>query len=133
MTWNQHAYNDIPGTYVFDGKQAHGAYALNKLLFSLNDEESRRALAEDPEALCDSHGVIGEQREAFLNKDFLKLLQIGANVYYLAKWAIPAGISVQDAGAAFQGVTSEEFKSTLLKHGENLEARLNKIGGYWNE
>jgi uncharacterized protein (TIGR02284 family) len=31
MSWTRHEYEDIPGTYVFDGKHAHGAYPLNKI------------------------------------------------------------------------------------------------------
>jgi hypothetical protein len=38
MNWTRHVYEDIPGTYVFDGKHAHRAHPLNKLLFSFNTE-----------------------------------------------------------------------------------------------
>ncbi len=48
MTWTKHDYDDIPGTYVFDGKHAHDAYPLNKLLFSFNDERNRAAFERDP-------------------------------------------------------------------------------------
>lgn len=40
MSWQKHDYEDIPGTYVFDGKTSHSSYALNKLFFSFNDEET---------------------------------------------------------------------------------------------
>ena len=50
----------------------------------------------------------------------------------MAKIAIPRGTSVQDAGAAFQGITTEEFQAKLLKNREGLEERLAKVGGYWN-
>ena len=32
MSWKKHDYEDIPGTYVFDGKAAHAAYGMNKLI-----------------------------------------------------------------------------------------------------
>ena len=32
MAWRKHDYDDIPGSYVFDGRRAHAPYALNKLL-----------------------------------------------------------------------------------------------------
>jgi protocatechuate 4,5-dioxygenase alpha chain len=50
----------------------------------------------------------------------------------MAKMAIPRGTSVQDAGAAFQGITTEEFQANLLKNREGLEEKLAKVGGYWN-
>lgn len=132
MTWKKHNYDDIPGTYVFDGKTAHSAYGMNKLLFSFNRAENRKAFDEDPEAYCDKFGVTPEQKEALVKRDFLQMLRLGANIYYAAKLAVPAGTSVQDAGAAFQGITTEEFKAKLLAKGEGLEEKLKKAGGYWN-
>ena len=115
MTWTKHDYDDIPGTYVFDGKHAHGAYALNKLLFSLNDAGNRDRFARDPGAYCDAQGVSGKYKGLVLEKDFLGMLRAGANIYYLAKMAVPRGTSVQDAGARFQGISTEEFQKKLVK------------------
>ncbi len=103
MVWREHDYDNIPGTYVFDGRRAHPAYALNKLLFSFNEQRNRDAFAADPAAYCDRMGVTGEQKRCVLENDFLGMLRLGANIYYVAKMAVPRGTSVQDAGAAFQG------------------------------
>ncbi len=131
MTWKKHAYEDIPGTYVFDGKTSHTAYALNKMLFSFNHEENRQEFSRDEEAYATKYGVTDKQKEALLNGDFLGLMRMGANIYYLAKLAVPRGVSVQDTGAAFQGITTEEFKANLAKNGEGLEEKLKQLGGYW--
>ena len=132
MSWTRHDYDDIPGTYVFDGQHAHGAYPLNKLLFSFNQEANRSAFDRDPGAYCDRYGVIGKYQELVLRKDFLGMLRAGANIYYVAKMAIPRGTSVQDAGAQFQGITSVEFQAKLLSKGVGLSERLARRGGYWN-
>lgn len=132
MVWKKHDYEDIPGTYVFDGKHAYGAYALNKLLFSFNTEENRTEFDADPSVYCDKFGVDGKYKEAVLNKDFLGMLRMGANIYFMAKMAIPRGTSVQDAGAQFQGITTKEFQDKLLQKGDGLVDKLNKVGGYWN-
>jgi protocatechuate 4,5-dioxygenase, alpha chain len=132
MTWTRHDYDDIPGTYVFDGKHAHGAYALNKLLFSFNSEVNRTEFERDPAAYCDKFGVTGKYKELILKKDFLGMLRAGANIYYMAKMAIPRGTSVQDAGAQFQGITTREFQDKLLEKGRGLPERLAKRRGYWN-
>ena len=131
MTWKKHAYEDIPGTYVFDGKTSHTAYALNKMLFSFNHEENRQEFSRDEEAYATKYGVTDKQKEALLNGDFLGLMRMGANIYYLAKLAVPRGVSVQDTGAAFQGITTEEFKANLAKNGEGLEEKIKQLGGYW--
>lgn len=132
MNWQKKDYDDIPGTYVFDGKRAHPAYAINKLLYSFNTDENRKKFDEDPAAYCDKMGVEGEFKEAVLANDFLKLLRMGANIYYLAKMAIPRGTSVQDAGAQFQGITTEEFQRKLFEKAEGLEEKIAKRGDYWN-
>ncbi|MCP4065537.1 MAG: hypothetical protein GY740_20120 [Gammaproteobacteria bacterium] len=45
---------------------------------------------------------------------------------------IPRGVSVQDAGAAFQGISTEEFQQRLLDKGNGLSDILAKRGDYWN-
>ena len=132
MVWIKHKYEDIPGTYVFDGKRSHSAYALNKMFFSFNHQENRDEFDHDPEAYAIKFEVPDKQREALLAGDFLGLLRMGANIYFLAKLAVPNGVSVQDVGAQFQGITTEEFKANLAKNGEGLEEKLEKLGGYWN-
>ena len=132
MAWTRHDYDDIPGTYVFNGENAYRAYGLNKLLFSFNHAENRKAFADDPAAYADRFDMAPEQRKALIDKDFLQMIRLGANIYYVAKMAVPAGVSVQDAGAAFQGITTEEFKAKLLAKGEGLQDRLAKEGGFWN-
>lgn len=132
MSWKQHAYDSIPGTYVFDGKTAHSAYGLNKLLYSFNRESSRQEFARDKAAYADKFGLTPEQKKALLEDEFLTLLRLGANIYYLAKLAVPRGFSVQDAGAAFQGITTEDFKAALAAKGQGLSEKLEKRGGYWH-
>ena len=132
MVWKKHDYDHIPGTYVFDGERAHNSYALNKLFYSFNKEECRKEFDANPEAYCDKFGLTREQKELVLNQDFLGILRAGTNIYYMAKFCIPRGLSVQDAGAAFQGITGDEFRANLLKNREGLEERLEKEGGYWN-
>jgi len=131
MSWKEHDYDAIPGTYVFDGKTSHSAYGLNKLLFSFNHDENRQAFAADPQGYAEKFGLTGEQKKALLANDFLGLLRLGANIYYLAKLAVPRGFSVQDAGAAFQGISTPEFQAKLDSKGEGLIAKLEKRG-YWN-
>ena len=66
-----------------------------------------------------------------LGKDFLSMLRSGANIYYMAKMAIPRGTSVQDAGAQFQGITTPEFQAKLSARAEGLVDKLKARGGYW--
>ena len=45
-----HDYHiDIPGTTIFDGKQAMKGYALNKMCYSFNKQANRDAFVADEE------------------------------------------------------------------------------------
>lgn len=132
MNWKTHEYDEIPGSYVFDGQRAHGSFAMNKLFYSFNEEENRKAFDADPAAYCDRFGLNPEQKALVVNRDFLGALRSGANIYYLAKFCIPRGLSVQDAGAAFQGISGDEFRENLLKKRQGLIERLEQEGGFWN-
>ena len=132
MVWKKHEYEDIPGTYVFDGKVAHPAYPINKMLYTFNNEECRDEFEADPAAYCDKFGVTGKYKECVVNKDFLGMLRLGCNIYFMAKMAIPRGTSVQDAGAQFQGITTEEFQEKLFRRADGMIEKMDKLGGYWN-
>lgn len=108
------ALPEIPGTTLFDGRQAMKGYALNKMCFSFNAEANRREFQRDEDAYCTRYGLNPEQREAIRSRNVLGLLAAGGNVYYLAKFAGILGLDVQDLGALQTGMTKDEFKARLL-------------------
>ncbi|WP_191601355.1 protocatechuate 3,4-dioxygenase [Marinomonas algicola] len=132
MAWQKHDYDDIPGTYVFDGQRANSAFNLNKMAFSLNDAANRDEFAADMDAYCRRFNVTDEQRKAVVEGNFLEMLRLGGNIYYLAKLATFHGLNMQDAGASFHNITTEEFKQILLDNAEGFKDELEKRGGYWN-
>jgi protocatechuate 4,5-dioxygenase alpha chain len=105
---------DIPGTTLFDGVQARKGYALNKMCFSFNDAVNRQAFVRDEDAYCARYGLNAEQREAVRQRDVLRMIAAGGNVYYLAKLAGIFGLDVQDLGAQQTGLTKDEFKARLI-------------------
>ena len=109
--------DDIPGTIVFDGEKAIAGYALNKMCFSFNSAENRDAFLRDEDGYCDRFSVTGAQRLALKHRNVLELLEAGANIYYLAKWAGIYGMNVQQMGAQQRGLSEEEFKEMLLQAG----------------
>jgi protocatechuate 4,5-dioxygenase alpha chain len=105
---------EIPGTTLFDGAQARKGYALNKMCYSFNDAANRQAFLRDEDAYCARFGLNAEQREAVRQRDVLRLIAAGGNVYYLAKLAGIFGLDVQDLGAQQTGVSKNEFKARLV-------------------
>ena len=104
----------IPGTTLFDGEQAQRGYALNHMYYSFNDPANRRAFAQDEAGYCARYRLTLAQRNAVKSRNFLRMLEEGGNIYYLAKLAGIFGLNVQDLGAQQTQVSVETFKARLL-------------------
>ena len=104
---------DIPGTTVFDGKQAMKGYALNKMCYSFNQAVNREAFLADEEGFMAGFDLNDQQKEAVRKRDVLGLIEAGGNIYYLAKFAGIFKLSVQDVGGMQTGMTTDEFKQHL--------------------
>jgi len=118
VAWIQHDYDKVPGTYVFNGRRSVMGYPLNRMCMSFNHAENREAFRRDEEAYCEQYGLTPEQREAVRHRDVLRLVQLGGNIYYLAKFAGIFGLNVQDVGAQQRGMRVEDFKAMLEKSGD---------------
>ena len=110
-------WHGIPGTTIFDGVQARKGYALNKMCYSFNSAANRAAFLRDEDAYCAKFGLDAEQREAVRERNVLKLIAAGGNVYYLAKLAGIFHLDVQDLGAQQTGMTKDAFKAKLVEAG----------------
>lgn len=110
--------NPIPGTYMFDGKAAMKGYALNKMCYSFNRAENRQAFVRDEDAYCHQYGLSAEQREAVRERNVIRMIRAGGNIYYLAKLAGILGLNVQDVGAQQTGMTLEAFNAKLRAAGD---------------
>jgi protocatechuate 4,5-dioxygenase alpha chain len=117
VTLNNTKTDDIPGTIIFDGERAMRGYALNKMCFSFNSADNREAYLRDEDAYCAGFNITEEQRQALKHRNVLELLEVGANIYYLAKWAGIFGINVQQMGAQQRGMTEDQFKEMLVRAG----------------
>ncbi|WP_431855972.1 protocatechuate 4,5-dioxygenase subunit alpha [Azospirillum sp.] len=104
----------IPGTVIFDGDMAVKGYALNKMCFSFNRAENRKAFLEDEDAYCAKFGLSEEQTAAVKARDTLALIAAGGNIYFLAKFVGLFGMNMQDIGAQQTGMSVEDFKAKLL-------------------
>ena len=116
-------YDDIPGTIVFDGRQARRGYVLNKFLMSLNQPANREAFKADEAAYLDRFALDDEQREAVLGRQWLRLLEVGGNVYYIYKLAACDGMTFQDLAGEQTGMSAEDFAQMMLSGGRSPEDR----------
>jgi protocatechuate 4,5-dioxygenase alpha chain len=121
VTRHARDYDDIPGTYIFDGQHSRLGYALNMFCMSLNEEANRQAFAADPSTYLARHPMTAEQRAAVESRDWLEMLRLGGNIYYTFKLAVCDGLSMQDVGGAMSGVTTEQFAAMMIAGGRPVE------------
>lgn len=131
MSDDPREYDDIPGTFVFDGAHSRMGYALNSFCMSLNEADNREAFRADPEAYLDRFALTPEQREAVVNRDWLGLLRLGGNIYFTFKLAIFDGMSMQAVGGEMSGITREEFVEMMRNGGRSIDG--NRYTSEWKE
>jgi protocatechuate 4,5-dioxygenase alpha chain len=129
MTARPREYDDIPGTYVFDGRRSRQGYALNMFCMSLNRAENREQFRADPDGYLDRFALTPEQRSAVLERDWLGLLRLGGNIYYTFKLAAFDGLTMQDVGASMSGVTTEQFSQMMRAGGRSVEGNRRREAG----
>ena len=114
-------YEDIPGTYIQDGAQTRRGYRLNMALLELNRADGRHAFRADEGAFLDRFGVTADQRHAVLDRDWLCMLQLGANVYYLLKLTAFDRVSVQHMAGQMGGVSEADFIAMMVAGGRPVD------------
>lgn len=117
MTTAERDYDDIPGTYVFDGRRARQGYALNRFLKTLDLPEGREAFREDEAGYLERFGLSEEQRDAVRAREWNRLLELGGNIFYIWKLAVFDQRSMQYLGGQMSGMTEEEFRQMMLEGG----------------
>ncbi len=121
-------YNDIPGTYVFDGAHNRKGYHLNMFCKSLDSSENRELFKLNAGTYLDNYAMTDEQRSAIESRDWLGMLRLGGNIYYTFKLAIFDGLTMQHAGALMSGtgMTVEDFRQMMVDGGRSVEGNRSK-------
>ncbi len=114
-------YQSIPGTYVFDGQRCRDGYALNMFCMSLAQETNREAMRADETAYLDQWDFTPEQRESIEKRQWLRMLQLGGNVYYTFKLAAYDGMTFRHLAAGMTGVSIEEFSEMMTSGGRPID------------
>jgi len=108
---------DPPGTYVFDGVRSRRGFPLNDLGASLNETANQNAFESDPEAYMDRYGLDEDQKRAVRDRDWLRMVQLGGNVYFIVKIGVTDGMPVPHVIAEMAGMTPEQFAQMMRDGG----------------
>ncbi|WP_321397060.1 protocatechuate 4,5-dioxygenase subunit alpha [Emcibacter sp.] len=114
-------YKDIPGTTVFDSSLCRIGYHLNQFCMSLMKEENRQKFRADERAYLDEWPLTEDQKQAVLDRDLPRLIELGGNIYFLVKITATDGISVRAAVSSMTDMSEEEYAEMLSKGGRPAE------------
>ena len=113
--------DDIPGTTVFTAKRSRQAYHLHKFCMSLMQAENREAFRADERAYLDRFRMSDEQKQAVLDRDFTKLIDLGGNIYFLVKLSNTDGWTTQKAVSSMTSMTPDEYAAMMRAGGRSPE------------
>lgn len=115
--------NDIPGTTVFNALRSRQAYHLHKFCMSLMNSENRAAFRADERGYLDRFRMSEEQKQAVLDRDFARLIDLGGNIYFLVKLSNTDGWSTQKAVSSMTGMTPDEYAAMMRAGGRSPEGQ----------
>lgn len=119
-------YADIPGTYLFDKKAWAKGHSLNRFCMSLMKAENRKKFLALEGPYLDQYPLTDTQRRAVLDRNWLKLVQEGGNICYVAKLGATCGFSAEDMAASMSGMTKENYRKMMLSGGRPIEGNRSK-------
>ena len=88
---------------------------------SLMSAENREEFRVDERAYLDAWPMTEDQRLAVLARDYNRMLDLGGNVYFLAKIFATDGLSFVQAVSTMTGMTVEEYQAMMLAGGRSPE------------
>jgi protocatechuate 4,5-dioxygenase alpha chain len=114
-------YLDIPGTIIFDAEQSRKGYWLNQFCMSLMKASNRERFKRDQRAYLDEWPMSEAQKQAVLDMDLNRAMQLGGNIYFLAKIGATHGRSFQQMAGSMTGMSEEEYRAMMLSGGRRIE------------
>lgn len=123
MTENIEEYlaelEDIPGTRVYTGKRARQGYWINQFAMSLMTAENRERWKANEKAYLAKWPMTNEQRQSILDRDYNRMLDLGGNIYFLAKLFSTDGLSFLQAVSTMTGMSVDEYQAMMIAGGRS--------------
>jgi protocatechuate 4,5-dioxygenase alpha chain len=112
---------DIPGTRVFTAKRAREGYHLNQFAMSLMKPENRERWKADEATYLQAWKLTDEQKQAVLARDYNRLLDLGGNIYFMAKVFSTDGQSFLQAVSTMSGMSLDDYSAMMIAGGRSPE------------
>jgi len=114
-------YMDVPGTTIFDAEQSRMGYHLNQFCMSLMKADNRTRFKANERAYLDEWPMSEDQKRAVLARDLNRCIELGGNIYFLAKIGATDGRSFQQMAGSMTGMTEQEYRDLMVKGGRSPE------------
>src|ERR1700740_1814440 len=128
MAREQHDYDDIPGTFVFNAERSREGYGTNMFCMSLMKDENRKAFKANEAEYLKKFNLTPEQTDAVLKRDYNRMLELGGNIYFTAKLGATDGHSFQHLAAVMTGSTQQDYAGMMLEGGRSVEGNRSRSG-----
>jgi protocatechuate 4,5-dioxygenase alpha chain len=128
MARKEQAYDDIPGTYVFDAERSREGYGINMFCMSLMKEDNRKAFKANEAEYLKKFKLTPDQTEAILKRDYNRMLELGGNIYFTAKLGAADGHSFQHLAAVMTGNSQDDYAKMMLGGGRSVEGNRSRSG-----
>jgi protocatechuate 4,5-dioxygenase alpha chain len=128
MAREQHDYDDIPGTFVFDAERSRQGFGINMFCMSLMKDENRKAFKANEAEYLKKFNLTPEQTDAVLKRDYNRMLELGGNIYFTAKLGAADGHSFQHLAAVMTGNTQQDYAAMMLGGGRSVEGNRSRTG-----
>jgi len=122
-------YNDIPGTTVFDAQRSRQGYWLNQFCMSLMKADNRAAFKADESAYLDRFPMTPEQKQAILDRNWNRMIELCGNIYFTSKLGATDGLSFQNLAADMTGMTQQQYADMMLHGGRGIDG--NRYKSEW--
>ena len=86
---------------------------------SLMKAENRARFKADESAYLDEWPMSAEQKQAVLSRDLNRCMQLGGNIYFLAKIGATDGLSFQQMAGSMTGMSEQDYREMMLKGGRS--------------
>ena len=124
----QHDYDDIPGTFVFDAERSREGFGINMFCMSLMKDDNRKAFKANEAEYLKKFKLTPEQADAVLTRDYNRMLELGGNIYFTAKLGATDGHSFRHLAAEMTGSTQEDYANMMLAGGRSVEGNRSRTG-----
>src|SRR6476619_3709659 len=128
MARTQQDYDDIPGTFVFDAERSREGFGINMFCMSLMKDDNRKAFKANEAEYLKRFKLTPEQTEAVLKREYNRMLELGANIYFTAKLGATDGHSFQHLAAVMTGSSQQDYAAMMLAGGRSVEGNRSRSG-----